>query len=65
MFLRAIIKNIVKKELYLSFFIIVQEIIRVLMKGRNELSITLNQAIIMIISVAILSVIQQLLKKKS
>ncbi|MDF2878780.1 MAG: hypothetical protein K0S30_1876 [Clostridia bacterium] len=65
MFLRSIIKNIVKNELYLLFFIIVQEIILVLMKVRNDLSVSLNQAIIMVITVAILSVIQQLLKKKS
>lgn len=63
-FLIAIIKNIVKNELYLAFFIIVQEIIRILMKVRNDLSINLNQVMIMVIIVGILSVIQQLLRKK-
>lgn len=64
MFLRGVLRNIAKNELHLLLFIIVQEIIRVLMKVRDDLSIGLNQVIIMVIIVAILSVIQQLLKKK-
>ncbi len=61
--MKAILKNIGKNELYLIFFLISQEIIRLLMKASNDLSVSLKQSIIMIIIVAVLSVIQQLLKR--
>lgn len=61
--MKAILKNIGKNELYLIFFLISQEIIRLLMKASNDLSVSLKQSIIMIIIVAVLSAIQQLLKR--
>ena len=65
MSLREIVKNIVRKELYLLVFIVIMEIIRILMKAGDNLAITLSQFIIMAIITAILAVIQQLIKKKS
>lgn len=57
-----IIKNIIKNELYLLGFLVFQEILRLLMKAGENLSIGLKQSIIMLITVAILSVIQQIIK---
>ena len=65
MSLREIVKNIVKKELYLLVFIAIMEIIRILMKAGDNVAITLSQSIIMAIITAILAVIQQLIKKKA
>ncbi|KYH29469.1 MULTISPECIES: hypothetical protein [Clostridium] len=59
-----IVKNIIRNELYLLFFIVIEEVIRVLMKARDDLSFSLNQIIIMVVIVAVISVIQQLIKKK-
>lgn len=58
-----IIKNIIKNELYLLAFLVLQEIIRILMKAGDYLSVSLRQAVIMIIIVAVLSVIQQVMKE--
>jgi hypothetical protein len=58
-----IIKNIIKNELYLIGFLVFQEILRILMKAGGNLSIDLKQSIIMFIIVAILSVIQQIIKE--
>jgi hypothetical protein len=63
-FLGEIVKNIIRNELYLLFFIVIEEVIRVLMKARDDLSFSLNQIIIMVVIVAVISVIQQLIKKK-
>lgn len=58
-----IVKNIIKNELYLLGILVFQEILRLLMKAGKYLSIDLKLAIIMIITVAILSVIQQIIKE--
>lgn len=58
-----IIKNIIKNELYLLSLLVFQEILRLLMKAGENLSIDLKQSIIMFITVAILSVIQQIIKE--
>lgn len=58
-----IIKNVIKNELRLLGFLVVQEILRLLMKAGKHLSIDLKQSIIMFIIVAILSVIQQIIKE--
>ncbi|WP_313134267.1 hypothetical protein [Anaerocolumna sp.] len=57
-----IIKNILKNELRLVCLIVFNEILRLLMKAGEYLSIGLKQAIIWFIIVAILSVIQQIIK---
>ncbi len=59
-----IIKNIIKNEIYLFDFLVFQEILRLLMKAGENLSIDLKQSIIMFISVTILSVIQQIIKER-
>ena len=59
-----IIKNIIKNELYLIGFLVIQEILRILMKAREELSIGLKTTIIMVITVAALSIIQQIIKER-
>jgi hypothetical protein len=59
-----IIKNIFKHELYLIFFLVFTEIIRRLMGASENVSVGLKQSIIMIIAVAILSVIEQIIKDK-
>lgn len=58
-----IIKNVIKNELCLLGFLVVQEILRLLMKAGEYLSIDLKQSIIMFIIVAILSVIQQIIRE--
>ncbi len=58
-----IIKNIIKNELYLIGLLVIQEILRLLMKAEDYLSIDFKQSIILVIIVAILSVIQQLIKE--
>lgn len=58
-----IIKNVIKNELRLLGFLVVQEILRLLMKAGEYLSIDLKQSIIMFIIVAILSVIQQIIRE--
>ncbi|MDF2588460.1 MAG: hypothetical protein K0S41_2301 [Anaerocolumna sp.] len=58
-----IIKNIIKNELYLLAFLVLQEILRILMKAGDYLSVSLKQSVIMIIIVAVLSVIQQVMKE--
>lgn len=63
--LKLIIKNILKNELYLIFFLIFQETIRIIMKARNTLSISFNEIIVMIVVVAILSIIQKMFKKNT
>lgn len=58
-----IIKNIIKNELYLFAFLILSEVLRLFMKAGEYLSIDFIIAIIMVIAVAILSVIQQIVKE--
>lgn len=58
-----IIKNVIKNELRLLGFLVFQEILRLLMKAGEHLSIDLKQSIIMFIIVAISSVIQQIIKE--
>jgi hypothetical protein len=58
-----IIKNIIKNELYLIAFLLLPEILGFLMKAEDYLSVSLKQAVIMIIIVAVLSVIQQVVKE--
>ena len=59
---RNIVKNIFKNELKLVVLIAFNEILRLLMKAGEYLSINLKQSITLFIIVAILSVIQQIIK---
>lgn len=59
-----IIKNIFKHELYLIFFLVFTETLRRLMGASENVAVGLKQSIIMIIAVAILSVIEQIIKDK-
>ncbi len=59
-----IIKNIIKNELFLIGFMLLQEVIRLVMKASKDMFIDLELFIIMFIMVAILSVIQQIIKEK-
>ena len=58
--LKNIVKNIIKNELKLVALIVFNEILRLLMKAGEDLSINLKQSIIFFIIVVILSVIQQI-----
>lgn len=59
-----IIKNIISKELYLLGFLVFPETLRLLMKAGETESTDLKQSIIMFLAVAILAVIQQIIKDK-
>ncbi len=59
-----IIKNIIRNELFLLGFILLQEVIGLAMKASKDMFIDLELFIIMFIVVAILSVIQQIIKEK-
>jgi hypothetical protein len=57
-----IVKNIFKNELKLVVLIVFNEILRLLMKAGEYLSIDLKQSITLFFLVAILTVIQQIIK---
>ncbi len=59
-----ILKNIIRNELFLLGFILLQEVIGLAMKASKDMFIDLELLIIMFIVVAILSVIQQIIKEK-
>lgn len=61
--IKNIVKNIIENELKLVTLIVFNEILRVLMKAGEHLSIGLKQSITFFIIVAILSVVQQIIKE--
>jgi hypothetical protein len=63
-YMNLIFKNIFKNELYLLVFIISQELIRILMNVRDDLAISFNMVVFLIVTVAILSVIEYFVKAK-
>lgn len=60
---KNIVKNIINNELKLVVLIVFNEILRLLMKAGEHLSIDLKQSITLFIIVAILSVIEQIIKE--
>lgn len=62
--LKEIFAAIAKNELILLCFILSQEILRTFMNASSDLAITRTQTMILAIVVALLSMVQQHLKKK-
>lgn len=61
--LKNIVKNIIRNELKLVVLIVFNEILRLLMKAEEHLSINLKQLIIFFVIVVFLSVMQQIIKE--
>lgn len=58
-----IVKNIIKNELKLVGLLVFNEILRLLMKAGEHLSIGLKQSIIFFVIVAILTALEQIIKE--